>query len=117
MIEFRSPDDVTPNFHQGIVAYGDYRVAVVWRRDSAVLAIAEPRVIDHADGANESGPLTFVDARELVAALAEQSGFEAHTAADLNGPFDAAAQPEIDPADIEYWKPATRGEALFNYWD
>lgn len=117
MVGFRIADEVTPNFHQGVIAYRDHCLAVVSPRDSAVLTVAEPRVIDFADGAREAGPLTFVDAPELMAVLAEQPGLEVLAAVDLNGPFDAAAWPDIDPADIKYWKPATLGEALFNYWD
>ncbi len=85
-------------------------------RDSAVLAVAEPRTIEFGDGANGSGSLGFLDIPELVAVLAEQPGFVALTAADLDGPFDAAAWPGIDRADIDYWKPKTLGEALFDYW-
>ena len=40
MIEFRLADDVTPNFHQGLIAYRERTVAVACTRDSAVLALA-----------------------------------------------------------------------------
>ncbi|SUA73660.1 Uncharacterised protein [Nocardia otitidiscaviarum] len=115
MSEFRLTESVTPNFHQAVIAYHDHQVAVVALRDSAVLAVAEPRVID--DAATESGPLTFIGSPDLVAALAEQSGFEILTSAELAQPFDAAAWPELDRHDIRHWKPQTVGEALFNYWD
>ncbi|MBF6467509.1 hypothetical protein IU427_20305 [Nocardia beijingensis] len=117
VIEFRLPDGVTPNFYQAVIAYGDRHVAVVLLRDSAVLAIAEPRAIDPRESASDSGPLTFHDAPELADALAEQSGLEILTSSQLNGPFDSADWPEIDPDDVRYWKPQTLGEALFNFWD
>lgn len=117
MIEFRLSDGLPPSFHQGVIAYGDYHVAVVSLRDSAVLAVAEPRITDFTDGVNESGPLAFLDHHELVSVLAELPGFAVLTAADLNSAFDAAAWPDIDRADINYWHPETVGEALFNYWD
>ncbi|WP_036509510.1 hypothetical protein [Nocardia aobensis] len=117
VVEFRVADGVTPNFHQGIIAYGDQQVAVVAVRHSTMLAVAEPRTIDCADGVTESGPMVFVDAPELVGALATSPGFTVLTAADLNGPFVATAWPDIERSDIEYWKPHTLGEALFNYWD
>ncbi|WP_067478630.1 hypothetical protein [Nocardia amamiensis] len=117
LIEFRSADEVTPNFHQGVIGYEDDRVAVIWRRDSALLAVAEPRALDASEGVRESGPLTFVAAPALATALRRQPGFQVLTTAELDGPFDAAAWPGLDPADIKYWKPATLGEALFNYWD
>ncbi|MEV0361812.1 hypothetical protein [Nocardia fusca] len=117
VVGLRPADGATPNFHLGLIAYRDHSVAVVSPRDSTVLAVAEPREIGWTSGVREAGPLTFVDAPELVAVLAEQPGFEVITAACLDSPFDAAAWPRIDPGDIEYWKPATLGEALFNYWD
>jgi len=36
---------------------------------------------------------------------------------DLDRPFRAADWPSMSSSDINYWKPATVGEALFNYWD
>ncbi|MGY2092832.1 hypothetical protein [Nocardia gipuzkoensis] len=58
--------------------------------------------------------MAFLDAPELVAALAEQPGFAVLTAADLDSPFDATAWPDMERADIEYWKPKSLGEELFN---
>lgn len=118
VIEFRLADDVTPNFHQGLIAYRERTVAVACTHDSAVLALAEPRTIDFVDGVGESGPLTFVDAPELVAVLAALlPGSQVLTPSELNGPFDAATWPHISSDDITYWRPGTLGEALFNYWD
>ncbi|MFC9970044.1 hypothetical protein ACFVH6_03980 [Spirillospora sp. NPDC127200] len=112
--EFRLADDVTPNFHQGLIAYRDRTVAVVCLRDLAVLAIAEPRAIG---GVRESGPLTFVDAPALANVLAELPGFRTLSLPDLNGPFQAANWPHVSVDDIKYWRPDNLGEALFNYWD
>ncbi|SDP91670.1 hypothetical protein SAMN05421507_12085 [Lentzea jiangxiensis] len=118
MIEFRLAGHVTPNFHQGLIAYRERTVAVACTRDSAVLALAEPRTIDFVDGAVESGPLTFVDAPELMAVLATLlPKSRVLTPSELNGPFDATAWPHISSNDIRYWRPGTLGEALFNYWD
>ena len=118
VLEFRLADDVTPNFHQGLIAYHDRTVAVACTRDSAMLALAEPRAIDFAAGTGESGPLTFVDGPELVAALAALlPRSRVLTLSELNGPFDAATWPHISSDDITYWRPGTLGEALFNYWD
>lgn len=116
MLEFRLATEVTPNFDQGLIAYRERTVAVVRAHDSAVLAVAEPRIV--GDGAVDCGPLIFVDAPELVAALAvSQPVFQVLTPADLDGPFDAAVWPHVSPYDIKYWRPGTLGEALFNYWD
>ncbi len=118
VIEFRLANDVTPNFHQGLIAYRDHTVAVACTRDSAVVALAEPRTTAFVDGARESGPLTFVDAPELVAALAALlPESRVLSPSELYGVFDAVAWPHVSSKDITYWRPGTLGEALFNYWD
>lgn len=117
MVGFRIADGVTPNFHQGLIVHHDRTVAVACTRDSAILAVAEPRITDFAAGFVESSPLMFVTAPALMAALAKMSGFRVLTPAELNGPFDAAAWPEVLASDIKYWQPESLGEALFNYWD
>lgn len=117
VIGFRIADGMTPDFHQGLIAYHDRTIAVACTRDSALLAAAEPRITDFAAGFVESGPLIFVDAPELTAALAKMPGFRVLTPDELNGPFDATAWPEVLASDIDYWRPESLGEALFNYWD
>lgn len=118
LIEFRLAGDVTPNFHQGLIAYRERTVAVACTRDLAVLALAEPRTIDFVDGIRESGPLTFIDGPELVAALATLlPGSQVLTPSELNSPFDTTTWPHISSTDITYWRPGTLGEALFHYWD
>ena len=113
---FRMADGVTPNFHQGFIAYRERTVAVVCRREAAVLAVAEPRVAGD-DGVEDAGPLTFVDAPGLATVLAELSGCRVLTSAELNGPLAAEAWSSVDAADVAYWRPGTLGEALFNDWD
>jgi hypothetical protein len=117
LVEFGIADCVTPNFHQGVLDYGGYRLSIVCTRDRAepVVAVAEPRAIDET--AVDAGSLTFVEAPELVAVLAEFPAFRVLTPADLAGPFDARTWPGYHPADLKYWAPADLGEVLFNYWD
>jgi hypothetical protein len=117
IVEFRIADGVTPNFHQGVLDYGDHRLSIVCTRDrrEPVVAVAEPRAIDGT--AVSAGPLTFVDAPDLVAVLAEFAAFQVLTPADLAGPFDARTWPGYHPADLKYWAPVDLGEVLFNYWD
>lgn len=118
--EFRLSDGVTPNFHQGILAYRDLSVAVAWVRDAALLAVAVPRDLDFTP-ARESGPLTFVEVPGLAVVLAEvgaeAGGFRVLTPAELDGPIDPAEWPGISSYDLRCWKPGSLGEALFNYWD
>ena len=114
--EFRLAQGVTPSFHQGVLTYRDQIVAMVCDRSSPLLALAEPRVIE-SKGAIDCGPLTFLDIPELVAKLAELPGFRVLSKDTLDGPFDAAGWPDLLASDVKHWKPATVGEALFNYWD
>jgi hypothetical protein len=119
VVEFRIADGVTPNFHQGIVAYRDDEVAVVCTRDTAILALAEPREIHFTEELRslDSGPLTWVDAPVLAAALAELPGFQVLGRSELEGRFRSAEWPDIHPSDIASWRPGNLGEALFNFWD
>ncbi|MET9261000.1 hypothetical protein [Amycolatopsis sp. NPDC004079] len=115
LAEFRVPD-VTPNFWQAVVEYPDRTVSVVAANDAPVLALARPRSLDFAPS-REWGPLEFVDEPELAAVLAETEQFRVLAPADLERSFKAEDWPHLTRSDIAYWKPATVGEALFNYWD
>ncbi|MFD2472527.1 hypothetical protein [Amycolatopsis silviterrae] len=115
MTDFRVPT-VTPNFWQAVVAYRDRTISVVAANDLPVLAIARPRSLDGAS-VQDSGPLEFVDEPELAAVLAETEQFRVLTPAELERSFAAEEWPHITRSDVAYWKPATIGEALFNYWD
>ncbi|WP_186382326.1 hypothetical protein [Amycolatopsis rhizosphaerae] len=84
-------------------------------RHTPLFSLAEPHRIDTRFG--EVWPLTFVQAPDLVGALADLPGVRVLTEAELDSSFDLAKWPEIVPDDVTYWKPATVGEALFNYWD
>jgi hypothetical protein len=74
LTEFRISDGPAPNFHQAVIANRDRAIAVVCARDTPVLALAAPRVIDFAQ-ARESGPLDFLDFPDLADALAAAPGF------------------------------------------
>lgn len=116
VIEFRISDGPTPNFHQGIITYPDRSVAVACLRDTPLLAVAVPRVIEF-DLTRESGPLTFVDLPSLAAALMQAREFRLLSATELSGPVDTTRWPQINQHDLSYWQPGSLGEALFNYWD
>lgn len=116
LTEFRISDEPTPSFHQAIIAYRGRDVAVACVRDTPLLALAVPRVIEFTP-AREAGPLTFVDLPELATALAAAPGFRLLTTTELNGPIDIAEWPRISRHDMRAWQPRTLGESLFNYWD
>lgn len=108
---FRRATGATPSFHQGLIAYPDRTVAVVCDRAEPLLAVAEPRDLDGP--VRDSGPLTFLEAPALDPA----PGFRVLSKAELDSPFVPAEWPRLSARDVEYWRPATLGEALFNYWD
>jgi hypothetical protein len=116
---FRISHEATPNFHQGIITYGDLVVAVACVWDAALLAIAVPRDLDTPG--RDAGPLTFIDMADLAAALTEigaaVGGYRLLTAEQLDAPFDPGRWPSISSYDLRVWKPQSLGEALFNYWD
>lgn len=113
IVEFRLADGVTPNFHQGVLDHDGRHRSIVCTTDrpEPVVAVAKPRAT------GEMGRLTFVEAPELVAVLAEFPEFRVLTPAELAAPFDARTWPGYHPADLKYWAPADLGDALFNYWD
>ncbi|WP_211240953.1 hypothetical protein [Hamadaea tsunoensis] len=116
MTEFRIADGPSPSFHQGIIGYEGRAVAVVWVRDTALLAIAAPRDLAFAP-ARVAGPLTFLEVPGLAAALTEAEGFRLLTLTELAGPVDTAEWSSIRQEDMQYWCPDSLGEARFNYWD
>jgi hypothetical protein len=116
LVEFRLATHTTPSFHQGVIAYRDETVAVVCDRSRPLLAIARPRLIEDVGGV-DAGPLTFLDVPELRRALETLTGHRVLTTAELDAPFEPADWPHLATGDVRYWRPATVGEALFNYWD
>ncbi|MCA2212587.1 hypothetical protein [Jidongwangia harbinensis] len=116
LTEFRISDKPTPNFHQAIIAYPGRDVAAVSVRDTPLLALAVPRIIDPTP-ARKADPLTFVNVPDLAAVLTLAPGFRLLATTELDGPVDVAEWPQINRHDMRYWQPQTLGEALFNYWD
>jgi hypothetical protein len=59
--------------------------------------------------------LEFDDVPEAADILRRMFGKEPMSKSDLETPFQG--QPGLSEDDIKYWKPSTRGDALFNWWD
>jgi hypothetical protein len=59
--------------------------------------------------------LEFEDVPEAADVLRSMFGKEPMSKSDLEAPF--RGQPDLSGDDIKYWKPATRGDVLFNWWD
>lgn len=59
--------------------------------------------------------LQFIDHPLLANMLHNLANIQVYCTSQLNAPF--VAQSWMSKHDINYWKPQTLGEALFNWWD
>ncbi|WP_146164405.1 hypothetical protein [Agitococcus lubricus] len=59
--------------------------------------------------------LQFIDHPLLANMLHHLAHIQVYCTSQLNAPF--VAQSWMSKHDINYWKPQTLGEALFNWWD
>ncbi|MEW2443624.1 hypothetical protein [Micromonospora marina] len=108
-----TPAGVTPSFHAADIADGRHHITVL--QHVTVPFIAFTRSL--ADG---DIVLTFLDHHGLAAALAGLTDARSLTADQLHTPLtqvDLSALYRAEHVQIGYWKPATVGELLFNYWD
>lgn len=106
-----SPGDCTG--HTPRLGYEYERVAVLRHALLNLVAFVElPR--DHVEP-----PLAFIDRLRLAQILSE-TGFQVLTTAELSQPITSADLSGLTAQEheqVRYWKPATVGELLFNYWD
>lgn len=108
-----TPAGVTPSFHAAGIAHARHHVTVLRHVTVPFIAFARPL----ADGDIN---LTFVEHPEFAAALAGLTDTRILTADQLQVPLSQADLSALDRAEhdqIGYWKPATVGDVLFNYWD
>lgn len=105
---------VTPNFHTAEISYDGEEFAVLRHSWLPLLALARPH-----DSAPSRTP-AFTDYPSLANALTEITGMGVLTAAELHTPLARTDLSQLTPAEhrqISYWKPATLGDLLFNFWD
>jgi hypothetical protein len=104
---------VTPSFHTINIAHRQHHTAVLRHATLPLLAFAAPR----SDGETT---LTFLDDHDLAAAITEVSDLQIMTARQLSTPLTQTDLSDLHPSEhnqINYWKPNTVGELLFNFWD
>jgi hypothetical protein len=104
---------VTPDFDAVLLVYERERVAML--RHALLNLIAFVQVTD----GHVRPPLAFTERPSLAQIFAE-NGFQVLSAAELRHPLAVSDLSELTAAEhkqIRYWKPATAGELLFNYWD
>lgn len=65
-------------------------------------------------------PLRFADVRELANAFAQLGMYRVLSLSDLQQPITADELARLSPTEIEqvnYWKPTSLGQIIFNAWD
>lgn len=108
-----TPAGVTPNFHTVVVADSQHHIAVL--RHTALPLIALARPLDNGDVT-----ITFVDQPDLAVAITDLTDAQVLAVEQLQTPLTAVDLSALEPGEhdqIDYWKPATVGELLFNFWD
>lgn len=104
---------VTPDFDAVLLVYEHERVAAL--RHALVNLVAFVQV----PGDRVAPPLEFIECSRLAQILGE-TGFKLLSAAELRRPITSADLSDLtadEHEQVRYWKPATVGELLFNYWD
>jgi hypothetical protein len=98
---------ITPNFFAADMTLREQQITLLCSRNG-MWACTQTQ-------GRSGASLRFVDCPALAAALREQFGIDPLAAVELDGPFRAL--PGMSGADIQYWRPQTLGEGVFNWWD
>lgn len=103
---------VTPNFHYGVFEKDGLNIQVLCHSIYPIIAFTRPIV-------DSNLRLEFLNNPELRDAF-ERQGFEVALPDELNRSTIEADLTKLNPAEIEqinYWKPKTIGEIIFNWFD
>ena len=104
---------VTPSFHTINVAQARHHIAVLRHSTVPLVAFARPRTSGDAT-------IIFIDHADLAAAISNLTDAQILTADLLRIPLPKVDLSDLGPHEhdqINYWKPDTVGELLFNFWD
>ena len=107
----------TPSFYQARFQSRSEDLSLVCHSTYPWFAFAEP--IDEVPG-GVSCALVFMDPPPDCRSLFEDSELRCLTKAELATPMarcDLSALLEEEIKQVEYWKPKTLGELVFNWWD
>jgi hypothetical protein len=115
VVAFILATSTTPSFHQGVIAYEDRTMAAVCDRNAPLAAVARPRVVE-GTGVRDSGPLSFLDVPESSATLKARLGAPSSHQGRAGGHVPPRGLTAPRARDVEYWRPVTVDEALFNHW-
>jgi hypothetical protein len=108
-----TPAGVTPDFHAIDIIHAQHEIAVLRYIALPFIAFA---------GGRTSGDVTvtFVNHRDLATAITILTDAQVLTVDQLQIPLSQVDLSALDPHEhdqIDYWKPTTVGELLFNFWD
>lgn len=102
-----SAPGVTPNFWAAELLQGDRRHFLLCSENG------NWAVSSNLDSTRPQLP--FADCEPLATTLEALYRIRVLSKHELAAPFTARS--DFSPSDIAYWKPATLGDALFNWWD
>jgi hypothetical protein len=108
-----TPAGVTPSFHTLDIAHARPHITVLRHIALPFIAFALP-------GASGDATVAFVDRPDLAAAITNLTDAEVLPVDQLRTPLskvDLSALDSHEHDQINYWKPTTVGELLFNFWD
>ena len=98
---------VTPNFHVAKLEYNARKIYLLCSDNN-----------DWTYSQCYSGmtcKLEYTDFEEFTEILSRQYNIKPLTKSELNGNFSNRTY--LNDNDVNYWKPKTLGEGLFNWWD
>jgi hypothetical protein len=110
----RRPDGLEANFLMAVLELSDGPVAVLLNCHFPVVGFALPPSV------GDIGPLRFVDCDGLADALKASGEYEVSSRAELERAVNREDLYQLLPAEIEqaeYWRPASVGDVVFNFWD
>ena len=108
-----TPAGVTPNFHRIDMTHAQHQIAILRHTALPSIAFAEARASSHAT-------VTFVNHHDLATAITNLTDAQVLTVDELQTSLSQVDLCALEPHEhdqINYWKPTTVGELLFNFWD
>ncbi|WP_339912222.1 hypothetical protein [Symmachiella dynata] len=101
------------NFRTTEIAIGDENILILLNVHFPYLAMAQVRHVGDLT-------LNFIDVPALASAFSAIDRYQVLTADDLAHPINESMVGNLSKAELHqmnYWKPQTMGEVIFNYWD
>lgn len=104
---------VTPNFHLVVFGKGGERLGVICNSIYPVVALVKEIDVGVCE-------LRYIEDENVENLIESNTSFHIVSTADLDQELTSGALKELNEAElrqINYWKPQTIGEVVFNWWD